>query len=150
MVDLLPQHACAADRPVKHRLVQHYPQVERVILSKQRLAGHSDVHPTVQFCLGDVRPALEDHLAGIVVDLKQSRNDLTLVCADLRSGRLQTHICAGQHRAVQMPPAFLPRLTGHLDQALRGRAGHTVNFEHVAYVRRRGSGVSGLDPGDLR
>src|SRR4051812_7670582 len=115
MINLPAHHRWPSHHPAEDRFVEHHPESEWVALVYQRLPGHADMDPSVQFGLTNVRSTFDDHRTGVLVDLEQAGYDLPLVGVDLGGGRLQAHVGPGQYRAVEVPPALLPGLPGNLD-----------------------------------
>src|SRR6185312_8025039 len=53
--ELAAHHLVPAHRPTYHRLIEHHPQIDRIVLRQQRLTAQSDTHPLMYLIGGEVR-----------------------------------------------------------------------------------------------
>src|SRR6202043_308096 len=90
--------------------------------------------------------------ARVLLRLEQPRDEGDLVDPDLRCRALQPDVGSelGLDRvAKRVPPAFLARVPGQLDQACPLLRRHAVEVQHVADVAGRDGNPARLDPADL-
>ena len=142
----------AADLAAQRGLVQHGPDLRRVVPDHGGLAGHPQRDLALDVLGRAVHHPGPDHGPGVVLGLQQPGDQADLVDPDLRCRALQADI-RGELRlhgvAVRVPPALLARVAGQLDQALPLGGGHAVELEHVADVPWRDRHPAGLHAADL-
>ena len=149
MLELAAHDRSSADRAAQHSLVQHHPEIDRVILSDQRLAAYTDTHPFFHLGDADVRAGCMDHGLRILLGLEQTGHDERLVGADVVGGGLEADVGAGEHVAVELPPTLLARLPGDLQQLVGVFGRDIVNVQHVPNVAWSDACLSGFDAGIL-
>ncbi|GAB3938085.1 hypothetical protein GCM10027614_17480 [Micromonospora vulcania] len=115
---LATHHVDATDRAAQHRLVHHGPELGRVLATEQLLALHPQPDPAVDLGGAGRAVAQQDDCPGVLPGLQEAGDELHLVAADQRGGRLQAQVRlepGGQHVAVTVPPAGAVGVPGELE-----------------------------------
>jgi hypothetical protein len=124
------------------------PWRRRILCVNNDCRPHADAHSLVNLNRTDIWPSGMDHRSGVVLGLEQTGHDQSFVGADGIGRRLQSQVRPGKDRAVELPPTFLPCLTGHLQQGVGFVGRHSVDLEDVADIAGRGSALARFDSRD--
>ena len=154
VLQLAAHDAGPPGRAAQHRLVQHGPQVHRLRLAQQGLAGHPQPDPLIDLGGRGLLASQVRDRARVVLGLQQPGHELELVGPDAGRGLLEADVGlepGRQHVAVVVPPPVPARGAG---QFMQGRAlllvGHLVEGEQVGDVALLEAHPAGLQPAHLR